>query len=57
MIVSNQVIQQGMHQGMQQGRQEGLFTVAKNMLDLHLGLDVVQQATGLSRQEIASLAR
>ena len=43
----------------QRGRQEGMQTkslkIAKNMLQLHLGLEVVQQVTGLSSQELARL--
>ena len=46
--------------GEARGRQEGMQTrsleIARNMLhQLHLGLEVVQQATGLSRQELARL--
>ena len=49
---------EGIQQGKQEGKKEGIFTVAKNMLhNLHMGMDVVQQATGLSRQELAVLAR
>ncbi|MEM7382724.1 MAG: transposase [Bacteroidota bacterium] len=44
----------------QEGRQEGMqarnWEIARTMLhNLHLGVDVVQQATGLSKQELASL--
>ena len=40
----------------QEGRQEEKVGIARNMLhQLQLGLEVVQQATGLSRQELASL--
>ena len=54
MSAANQLVEQGV----QQGKKEGIFTVAKNMLhNLHMGIDVVQQATGLSRQELAVLAR
>lgn len=53
-----QGMQQGMQQGVQQGRQEERYSVAQNMLHkLGLGIDVVQQATNLSRQELASLAQ
>ncbi len=55
-----QGIQQGMQQGMQKGMEEGMQTrtldIAKNMLyKLHLGTDLVHQATGLSHEEIAQL--
>ncbi|MCG8341197.1 MAG: hypothetical protein MI674_08105, partial [Cytophagales bacterium] len=44
----------------QEGRQEGIKTrsleIAKNMLlNLHLGIDVVQKATGLSTEELKKL--
>ena len=40
----------------QEGRQEEKLGIARNMLhQLHLGVDVVQQATGLSKQELARL--
>ncbi|MEM7383173.1 MAG: Rpn family recombination-promoting nuclease/putative transposase [Bacteroidota bacterium] len=46
----------GIQQGMQQGRQEEKLGIARTMLhNLHLGADVVQQATGLSKQDLASL--
>ena len=55
-----QGVQQGIQQGVQQGRQEGMQTrsleIAKNMLhQLGLDIEVVEQATGLSRQELACL--
>ena len=38
------------------GRQEEKLGIARNMLhNLHLGTEIVQQATGLSKQELASL--
>ena len=49
-------MQQGMQQGIQQGMQARSLEIARNMLhQLHLGIEVVQQATGLSRQELARL--
>ena len=55
-----QGVQQGIQQGVQQGVQQGIQTrsleIAKNMLlNLHLGMDVVQKATGLSREELKRL--
>ena len=37
------------------GRQEEKLGIARNMLHLNLGAEIVQQATGLSRQELARL--
>ena len=46
----------GAERGRQEGRQEEKLGIARNMLhQLQLGLEVVQQATGLSRQELARL--
>ena len=59
--VRKTVLQEGMEQGMQQGMEQGMQTksleIAKNMLfQLHLGMDVVQKATGLNKEELAQLA-
>ena len=53
-------IQQGVQQGVQQGIQQGVQTrsleIARNMLfNLHLDLEVIQKATGLSREELSKL--
>ena len=51
-----QGIEQGVRQGIEQGVQQEKLGIARNMLhQLHLGIEVVQQATGLSRQELARL--
>lgn len=43
---------------MQQGLQQGILQVAENMLrQLHIGIDKVQQATGLSRGELERIAQ
>ena len=48
--------QEGRQEGMQKGMQTRNLEIAKTMLrQLHLDVEVVQQATGLSRQEIALL--
>ena len=48
--------QEGMQEGVQKGRQEEKLGIASYMLhQLKLGFEVVQQATGLSRQELARL--
>ena len=49
-------IEQGIEQGMERGKQEEKLGIARNMLhQLKLGIEIVQQATGLSRQELARL--
>ena len=55
-----QGIQQGMEQGIQQGMEQGIqqekLEIAKNMLfQLHLGMDIVQKATSLSREELEQI--
>ena len=48
-------VQQIEARGRQEGRQEEKLGIARNMLHLNLGAEIVQQATGLSRQELARL--
>ena len=51
-------MQQGREEGMQQGEQNKALAIARNMLfQLHLGLDVIAQATGLSEQELEQLQK
>ncbi|MEL6539456.1 MAG: hypothetical protein AAFP93_01625 [Bacteroidota bacterium] len=46
-----------MQQGIRQGMQDRTLEIARNMLlQLHLGMDVVQQITGLSREALKKLA-
>ena len=53
MNVTQAIKQEGLQQGMQQGMQQGLEKAAKNMLsNLHLDMDVVQKATGLSIESL-----
>ena len=48
----------GIQQGMQQGVQTRNLEIARNMLfQLHLGLDVIEKATGLSKQELEQLQK
>ena len=48
--------QEGKQEGRQEGRQEEKLGIARTMRhQLQLGLEIVQQATGLSRQELARL--
>ena len=50
------IAQEYIDRGMQKGMQKGLEKTASYMLhQLKLGLEIVQQATGLSRQELARL--
>ena len=56
MTYGEQLIQEGVQQGIEQGVQQEKLGIARNMLhQLHLGIEVVQQATGLSKQELARL--
>ena len=49
-------IERGMERGIERGRQEEKLGIASYMLhQLKLGFEIVQQATGLSRQELARL--
>jgi predicted transposase/invertase (TIGR01784 family) len=49
-------IQQGMQQGIQQGMQQEKLHIAKNMLSkLHLDMQTVAKATGLSEEELMKL--
>ena len=56
--------QEGIQEGIQKGRQEGMqegahdkaLHIAKNMLSkLHLGINAVKEATGLSEEELIKL--
>ena len=54
--IAQEYIDRGMQKGMQEGMQKGLEKTASYMLhQLKLGIEIVQQATGLSRQELARL--
>ena len=54
--IAQEYIDRGKQEGMQEGMQKGLEKTASYMLhQLKLGLEIVQQATGLSRQELARL--
>ena len=50
-------MQQGVQQGLQQGAQRERIEIAKNMLlAMHMDMDLVQRATGLSQTDLASLS-
>jgi len=49
-------LKKGLKEGEQRGMEQEKLEIAKNMLfNLHLGLEVVQQATGLSQEELMKL--
>jgi len=56
-----QGLQEGLQQGLQKGLQQGLrmkaLAVAQELLALGLSVDMVVQATKLSREEVEALAR
>ena len=55
--IMTSIAQDYQQKGMQQGMQQERLGIAKNLLyQLHLGVEAVQRATGLSRQEIEKLA-
>lgn len=54
--IERRVERRGKQLGKQEGRQTKAVEIARNMLfKLHLGIDVVQKATGLSREELNNL--
>jgi predicted transposase/invertase (TIGR01784 family) len=54
--IAQEYIDRGKQEGKQEGRQEEKLGIARTMLhQLQLGFEIVQQATGLSRQELARL--
>jgi predicted transposase/invertase (TIGR01784 family) len=56
MTAARQLEIKGEKRGMQQGMQQEKLHIAKNMLSkLHLDVETVAQATGLSREELMKL--
>lgn len=49
------ILEQGISQGISQGINQGIQQTAINMLKMHLPMDVIQQATGLTEQQIEIL--
>ena len=47
--------EQAMQEGIQEGIQIGIQTVAKNFLNKGIPLELIAEATGLSKEEIQSL--
>jgi predicted transposase/invertase (TIGR01784 family) len=50
-----QGIEQGMAQGMAQGRHEAMLEMAKKLLAAGVDLNVIQQTTGLSAENLESI--
>ena len=48
-------VRKGMQEGIQQGLQKGLRTVATNMIQQGMSVELIQQATGLTSEEIQTL--
>ncbi len=47
-----------LREGMQQGEHNKALAIARNMLfQLHLGLDVIEKTTGLSKEELEQLRK
>ena len=56
MNVTQAIRQEGMQQGMQQGAHTKAWEIAKHLLStLHLDIQAVQEATGLSQEELTKL--
>lgn len=56
MTALQQLEKKGRQEGMQQGMQTKALDIAKNMLSkLHLDVETVAQATGLSQEELMKL--
>ena len=54
--VAQKMRQEAMQQGREEGMQQEKLEIAKNMLcNLHVGMDIVQKATGLSREALTRL--
>ncbi|MEO1219706.1 MAG: ISNCY family transposase, partial [Bacteroidota bacterium] len=56
LTTAEQLRAEGMQQGVQQGVRQERIEIAKNMLlAMHMDMDLVQRATGLSPTDLASL--
>ena len=45
----------GKEEGEEKGRKEGQNLIAMNLLDMHMDMSFIEQATGLSKAEILAL--
>ena len=52
-----QGIERGIEQGIERGRKENQLSVVKNLLALKIPIEVILKATGLSEEQILSLAK
>ncbi len=58
MTAAQKLRQQGRKEGMQQGMQTEKLTIARNMLlKLHLDMDIIQKATGLTQEGLELLLK
>ncbi|MBR4379695.1 MAG: hypothetical protein IKP48_00375 [Bacteroidaceae bacterium] len=48
-------MQEGIQQGLQEGKQEEKLLIAANLKKMGFSLDTIQQATGLTKEEIEAL--
>ena len=48
--------EEGKAEGIAEGKAEGIRDIAVNMLNANLAIEIIQQVTGLSREEIEKLA-
>jgi len=48
-------IKEGIKEGLREGRKEEKVQIAKNMLLLNVGLEIISKTTGLSKEEILKL--
>ena len=56
MTAAQHLRQEGRQEGMQQGMQQEKLSIAKHLLStLHLDMQAVQEATGLSQEELMKL--
>ena len=46
---------EGLEKGLRQGREEKAEAIARNMLSMGLDVDVVSQATGLTKEQLEAL--
>jgi flagellar biosynthesis/type III secretory pathway protein FliH len=45
----------GLEKGREKGREESVLIIAKNMKSAHISVDIIQQVTGLSLEQIQAL--
>lgn len=55
MTIAQQLEQKGIEKGIQLGRQEGKLEVARSLLKMGMPIESVQEATGLSEDDLAQI--